>query len=228
MIVTFAKWSDKMAVLTKGREGLKRKGVRVAGDLTSKQQANIQEQRDRGMHAYYKGNRLVVAGPLQHRPALQRGQHRHSGEQNRRPTEDRRAHSHPGRRTQQTEGSGYRAEDLPRPRTRQHHDRNDPSRDIYGTRQHHDRNDKPRDTYGTRQHHDRNKPRSTYDTWQHDDCQNTVWGNYDTITTGIKPTPDTPPCTTSRPYKGTETPQMATTPTTCSVFPWLNNNSQLN
>ena len=179
VIVTFAKWSDKMAVLTKGREGLKRKGVRVAGDLTSKQQANIQEQRNRGMHAYYKGNRLVVAGPLQHRPALQRGQHRHSGEQNRRPTEDRRAHSHPGRRTQQTEGSGYRAEDLPRPGTRQHHDRNDPSRDIYGTRQHHDRNDKPRDTYGTRQHHDSNKPRSTYDTWQHDDCKNTVWGNYD-------------------------------------------------
>ena len=186
--------------------------MRVAGDLTSKQQANIQEQRNRGMHAYYKGNRLVVAGPLQHRLALQRGQHRHSGEQNRRPTEDRRAPSHPGRRTQPSEVSGYRAGDLPRPGTRQHHDRNDPSRD----------------TYGTRQHHDRNKPRSTYDTWQHDDCQNTVWGNYDTITTGIKPTPDTPPCTTSRPYKGTETPQMATTPTTCSVFPWLNNNSQLN
>ena len=151
----------------------------MAGDLTSKQQANIQEQRNRGMHAYYKGNCLVVAGPLQHRPALQRGQHRHSGEQNRRPTEDRRAPSHPGRRTQPSEVSGYRAGDLPRPGTRQHHDRNDPSRDIYGTRQHHDRNDKPRDTYGTRQHHDSNKPRSTYDTWQHDDCQNTVWGNYD-------------------------------------------------
>ena len=135
----------------------------MAGDLTSKQQANIQEQRDRSMHAYYKGNHLVVAGPLQRRPALQRGQRRHSGEQNRRPTEDRRAHSHPGRRTQPSEGSGYRAGDLPRPGTRQHHDRNDPSRD----------------TYGTRQHHDRNKPRSTYDTWQHHDCQNTVWGNYD-------------------------------------------------
>ena len=162
VIVTFAKWSDKMAVLTKGRDGLKRKGVRVAGDLTSKQQANIQEQRNRGMHAYYKGNRLVVAGPLQRRPALQRCQHRHSGEQNRRPTEDRRAHSHPGRRTQPSEGSGYRAGDLPRP----------------GTRQHYDRNDMPRDTYGTRQHHDSNKPRSTYDSWQHDDCQNTVWGNY--------------------------------------------------
>ena len=175
VIVTFAKWSDKMAVLTKGRVGLNRKGVRVAGDLTSKQQ----EQRNRGMHAYYKGNRLVVAGPLQRRPALQRGQRRHSGQQNRRPTEDRRAHSHPGRRTQSTEGSGYRAGDLPRPGTRQHHDSNDPSRDTYGTRQHHDRKDKPRDTYGTRQHHDSNKPRSTYDSWQHDDCQNTVWGNYD-------------------------------------------------
>ena len=78
VIVTFAKWSDKMAVLTRGREGLKRKGVRVAGDLTSKQQANIQEQRSRGMHAFYKGNRLVVAGPLQRRPALQRDQRRHS------------------------------------------------------------------------------------------------------------------------------------------------------
>ena len=120
----------------------------------------------------------MVAGPLQHRPALQRGQRRHSGQQNRRPTEDRRAHSHPGRRTQQTEGSVYRAGDLPRPGTWQHHDRNDPSRDTYGTRKHHDRNDKPRDTYGSRKHHDSNKPRSTYDTWQHDDCQNTVWGNY--------------------------------------------------
>ena len=47
-----------------------------------------------------------------------------------------------------------------------------------------------------------------------------------TITTGAKPTPGRPPCTTSRPYKGTETPQMATTPTTCSVFPWLNNNNK--
>ena len=49
-----------------------------------------------------------------------------------------------------------------------------------------------------------------------------------TITTGTKPTPGRLPCTTSHPYKGIETPQVATTPTTCSVFPWLNNNSQLN
>ena len=129
--VAFAKWLDKMAILTKGKEGLKRKGVRVAGDLISKQQANIQEQRNRGMHALIQrkspsGGWTSTAST---RPAA--WSRRHSGQQNRRPTEDRRAHSHPGRRTQQTEGSVYRAGDLPRPGTWQHHDRNDPSRDTY-------------------------------------------------------------------------------------------------
>ena len=72
MIARFVRWSDKMDILTKGREGLKKKGVTVAGDLTTKQQNTIQEHRNRGLRAYYKGNRLVVAGPLQHRP-LNRG-----------------------------------------------------------------------------------------------------------------------------------------------------------
>ena len=72
MIVQFTRWSDKMDVLTKGREALKKKGVTVAGDLTTKQQNTIREHRERGLRAYYKGNRLVVAGPLQYHP-LNRG-----------------------------------------------------------------------------------------------------------------------------------------------------------
>ena len=61
-----------MDILTKGRGGLKKKGITVAGDLTTRQQTTIQEHRDRGLRAYYKGNRLLVAGPLQYRP-LNRG-----------------------------------------------------------------------------------------------------------------------------------------------------------
>ena len=72
MIVRFTRWSDKMDILTKGREGLKKKGVTVAGDLTTKQQNIIQEHRHRGLRAYYRGNKLVVAGPLPSRP-LNRG-----------------------------------------------------------------------------------------------------------------------------------------------------------
>ena len=72
MIVKFTRWSDKMDVLTKGREALKKKGLTVAGDPTTKQQNTIREHRQRGLRAYYKGNRLVVAGPLQYHP-LNRG-----------------------------------------------------------------------------------------------------------------------------------------------------------
>ncbi|KAL8591167.1 hypothetical protein ACOMHN_057907 [Nucella lapillus] len=38
MIVKFAHWGDKLHVLTKGKEVLKREGIAVAGDLTSRQQ----------------------------------------------------------------------------------------------------------------------------------------------------------------------------------------------
>nr|KAG5706680.1 hypothetical protein BaRGS_005750 [Batillaria attramentaria] len=67
MIVKFARWRDKMDILTKGRTALKAKGVNVAGDLTTRQHQKIQEHRDRGLRAYYKGSKLVVAGPLQQR-----------------------------------------------------------------------------------------------------------------------------------------------------------------
>nr|KAG5687403.1 hypothetical protein BaRGS_021616 [Batillaria attramentaria] len=67
MIVKFARWRDKMDVLTKGRTALKAKGVSVAGDLTTRQHRKIQEHRDRGLRAYYKGAKLVVSGPLQQR-----------------------------------------------------------------------------------------------------------------------------------------------------------------
>ena len=56
IIAKFAKWSDKMDILTKGRQQLK--------DLTTRQQKVIKDYRDRGQPAYYKGNKLVVAGPL--------------------------------------------------------------------------------------------------------------------------------------------------------------------
>ena len=69
MIVKFTRWRDKMDILTKGRAALKPKGVDVAGDLTNRQQEEIRRYRDDGIHAYYKGNKLVVAGPLQQRNA---------------------------------------------------------------------------------------------------------------------------------------------------------------
>eukprot|EP00745_Piridium_sociabile_P033175 TRINITY_DN56884_c0_g1_i13.p1 TRINITY_DN56884_c0_g1~~TRINITY_DN56884_c0_g1_i13.p1 ORF type:complete len:332 (+),score=78.11 TRINITY_DN56884_c0_g1_i13:1297-2292(+) len=72
MFVKFSRWRDKMDVLTKGREKLQKKGINVAGDLTSKQQKTVQGYRERGIRAYYKGNQLVVAGPLKYHP-LNRG-----------------------------------------------------------------------------------------------------------------------------------------------------------
>lgn len=66
-IVQFARWSDKMAILTSGRQRLKQKGVTVAGDLTSKQRETIQQHRRQGLHAYYKGSSLIVTGPLRQR-----------------------------------------------------------------------------------------------------------------------------------------------------------------
>ena len=64
IIAKFAKWSDKMDILTKGTQQLKQKGVRVAGDLTTRQQKVIKDYRDRGQRAYSKDNKLVVAGSL--------------------------------------------------------------------------------------------------------------------------------------------------------------------
>nr|KAG5703001.1 hypothetical protein BaRGS_014824 [Batillaria attramentaria] len=58
---------DKMAILTKARPALKQKRIDVAGDLTQRQHEQIRLHRDKGVRAYYKGNKLVVAGPLQQR-----------------------------------------------------------------------------------------------------------------------------------------------------------------
>nr|KAG5685965.1 hypothetical protein BaRGS_017404 [Batillaria attramentaria] len=67
MIVKFTRWKDKMAILTKARPALKQKRIDVAGDLTQRQHEQIRLHRDKGVRAYYKGNKLVVAGPLQQR-----------------------------------------------------------------------------------------------------------------------------------------------------------------
>ena len=40
----------------------------MAGDPTTKQRNTIREHRERGLRAYYKGNRLVVTGPLHYHP----------------------------------------------------------------------------------------------------------------------------------------------------------------
>lgn len=64
MIVKMARWRDKMAIINSGREALKKKGIRVAGDLTTRQRAVLKEHRDRGMHAFYKAGKLIVTGPL--------------------------------------------------------------------------------------------------------------------------------------------------------------------
>ena len=51
IIAKFAMWSNKMDIQTKGREQLKRKSVRVAGDLTTRQQKVIKGYRDKGQRA---------------------------------------------------------------------------------------------------------------------------------------------------------------------------------
>nr|KAG5707153.1 hypothetical protein BaRGS_017837 [Batillaria attramentaria] len=65
MIVKFSRWKDKMAILTKARPALKQKRIDVAGDLTQRQHEQIRLHREKGLRAFYKGNKLVDAGPLQ-------------------------------------------------------------------------------------------------------------------------------------------------------------------
>ena len=60
MIVKFARLDDKMAVLTRGKAELQRRKVTVSGDLTDRQRETVQEYRRQGLHAYYRGDRLVV------------------------------------------------------------------------------------------------------------------------------------------------------------------------
>nr|KAG5689141.1 hypothetical protein BaRGS_006349 [Batillaria attramentaria] len=59
MIVKFTHWSDKLDILTKGREKRKEMDISVAGDLTERQQATLKRYRDGGIRAYYMGDRLV-------------------------------------------------------------------------------------------------------------------------------------------------------------------------
>ena len=66
-----------MHVLTKGRDGLKRQGVAVAGDLSTRQQSIIKQYRNDGIRACYKGNQPVVGGRLQPRP--QNGRNNNAG-----------------------------------------------------------------------------------------------------------------------------------------------------
>ena len=77
LLVQFERGSDKMAVLTGGREVLKKMGITVAADLTEKQKAVIESHRQRGLSAYFKGSKLVVAGPLRQ----QGGQQQRAGRQ---------------------------------------------------------------------------------------------------------------------------------------------------
>nr|KAG5690995.1 hypothetical protein BaRGS_007342 [Batillaria attramentaria] len=65
MLVKFTHWSDKLDILTKGREKLKEMDISVAGDLTERQQATLKRYRDSGIRAYYRGGRLVVGADWQ-------------------------------------------------------------------------------------------------------------------------------------------------------------------
>nr|KAG5712679.1 hypothetical protein BaRGS_029734 [Batillaria attramentaria] len=67
LIAKFARWADKMDVLTKGREALRRKGIAVSADLTTSQSQTLRKYRKDGINAYYKGDKLVVGGPLRGR-----------------------------------------------------------------------------------------------------------------------------------------------------------------
>ncbi|KAL8561788.1 hypothetical protein ACOMHN_010722 [Nucella lapillus] len=62
-----SRWKDKMDIINSGREALKKKGIKVASDLTTRQRAVLKEHRDRGLHAYYKAGKLIITGPLRTR-----------------------------------------------------------------------------------------------------------------------------------------------------------------
>ena len=80
LIAKFSRWADKMAILTKGRDALRQKGVAVASDLTTNQARTVRRYRDDGINAYYRGDRLVVGGPLRPRRSADQGDNNnHSG-----------------------------------------------------------------------------------------------------------------------------------------------------
>jgi len=81
MIVKLANWSDKMLLLRRGREPLRSLGIKIAGDLTKLQSAKIQELRNQGKTAYYRGSQLVVEdGYARGARGDNRGLDRHLGE----------------------------------------------------------------------------------------------------------------------------------------------------
>ncbi|KAL8610480.1 hypothetical protein ACOMHN_060400 [Nucella lapillus] len=63
MIVKMSRWKDKMDIINSGREALKKKGIKVASDLTTRQSAVLKEHRD----TYYKAGKLIVTSPLRTR-----------------------------------------------------------------------------------------------------------------------------------------------------------------
>ena len=65
IIAKFAKWSDKMDILTKGKQQLTQKGVRVAEDLTTRQQKVIKDYRDRGQGQQARRGRTPSASSLE-------------------------------------------------------------------------------------------------------------------------------------------------------------------
>ena len=65
IIAKFAKWSDKMDSLTKGKQQLTQKGVRVAEDLTTRQQKVIKDYRDRGQGQQARRGRTPSASSLE-------------------------------------------------------------------------------------------------------------------------------------------------------------------
>nr|KAG5687901.1 hypothetical protein BaRGS_029898 [Batillaria attramentaria]KAG5699159.1 hypothetical protein BaRGS_014458 [Batillaria attramentaria] len=73
LIAKFTRWSDKMAILTSGRDALRQKGVAVASDLTTSQSRTLKRYREDGINAYYKGDKLVVGGPRRPRHAADQG-----------------------------------------------------------------------------------------------------------------------------------------------------------
>ncbi|RUM94949.1 MAG: hypothetical protein DSZ28_00540 [Thiothrix sp.] len=67
VIAKFARSSDVASIL-KSREAratLREKGVRLAADLTRRQNQKLQELRERGQHGYFKAGKLVVVDGLQ-------------------------------------------------------------------------------------------------------------------------------------------------------------------
>ena len=58
ILVSMASWSDKLLLLQQGRDRLRTKGVKISGDLTTKQASVLREHRKEGRVGYFRNNRL--------------------------------------------------------------------------------------------------------------------------------------------------------------------------